>query len=147
MHLGNRYSSLTRIVLQNIRDNKKICANNYSDTAVYFERFCVVCPWTFFENILCQTFVGYKSKFLKKMVFSASQKPTESRTVPIRYISINFDRKFNRKGSHNSLFLTDQTQRIRNILKVLHVCINGDFKLLVILHFIIDDDVKGELLL
>ena len=35
MHLGNRYSSLTRIVLYNIRDNKKICAHNYSDTAVF----------------------------------------------------------------------------------------------------------------
>ena len=58
MHLGNRYSSLTRIVLYNIRDNKKICAHNYSDTAVYFERFCVVCPWTFSENIFCQTCVG-----------------------------------------------------------------------------------------
>ena len=100
MYLGNQYSSLTRIVLQNIRDDKKICAHNYSDTVVYFERFCVVCPWTFSENILCQTFVGYKS-FLKfqpsYLEFSASQKPTESRTVPIRYISIIFDRKFNRK--------------------------------------------------
>ena len=67
MYLGNQYSSLTRIVLQNIRDDEKICAHNYSDTVVYFERFCVVCPWTFSENILCQTFVGYKSKFLKKM--------------------------------------------------------------------------------
>ena len=31
-------SSLTRIELQNIRDNKKICAHNYSRTAAYFER-------------------------------------------------------------------------------------------------------------
>ena len=42
MHPGNRYNSHTRLDLWNIRDNKKICAHNYSRTAVYSERFSVV---------------------------------------------------------------------------------------------------------
>ena len=66
-------------------------------------------------------------------------------TISIRYVSTNFDRKFIRNKSY-SLFLRDQTLRTRNILKALNVCINGGFKLLVILSFIIADDLKEELL-
>ena len=44
--------------------------------------------------------------------------------VSIRYRSIDFDRKFNREKSHNSLFLRDQTHRTKNILQALHVFIN-----------------------
>ena len=47
----------------------------------------------------------------------------------------------------SSHFVRDQMQRTRNILKALHVCNNGCFKLLVILLFIIADNLKGELLL
>ena len=67
MDLGIQYSPFARVVLWNIRDNKKLCTHNYSDIDVYFERLWVVCTWTFSGNILSQTFVGYKSKFLKKM--------------------------------------------------------------------------------
>ena len=35
MHIGNRYSLLTKIAL--LQENKKICGHNYSLTAVYFE--------------------------------------------------------------------------------------------------------------
>ena len=70
-----------------------------------YKVFC--CPWTFFEGILCETFVGYKSKFLKKMSlnfdpwdFQVSEtNRMKDNKVSIRYISINFDRKFNRKKS------------------------------------------------
>ena len=31
------------------------------------DEISVNCPCVFSEGILCQTFVGYKSKFLKKM--------------------------------------------------------------------------------
>ena len=41
MHLSNRYSSITMISLKNILE-QKICVDNYSRTAVYFERFSVV---------------------------------------------------------------------------------------------------------
>ena len=40
----------------------------------------------------------------------------------------------------------DQTQRSRKILKTLHCCIRGGFKLLFILSSVIADDLKGELL-
>ena len=120
---------------------------------VFWKIFC--CPWTFSEGILCQTFAGYKSKFLTKMnlnfdpwSFSISETyRINNNTVSIRYVSINFDRKFNRKENHNSLFLRDQTQRTRNMLKALHGCSNSGFKLSVILPFIIADDLKGGLLL
>ena len=121
MHLGNRYSSLTRIVFCIYKIRKFV--RNYSRTAV------LCCPWTFSEGTLCQTFFGYKSKFLKKM-------------------SLNFSPWKNRKKSNNSLSLRDQTQSTRNILKIfLHIFINGGFKLFVILSFIIADDLKGELLI
>ena len=41
MDVGNRYGSLSKIALSNTQENKKICAHNYSRTAVYFERFSV----------------------------------------------------------------------------------------------------------
>ena len=41
MHLGYRYSSLNRIALQNIRENKKIFAHNFSHFGMHFERFSV----------------------------------------------------------------------------------------------------------
>ena len=41
MHLVNGYNSLTRLVLESIRENK-IYAHTYSCTDVYFERFSVV---------------------------------------------------------------------------------------------------------
>ena len=51
------------------------------------------------------------------------------------------------EDKHNSLFDKDQTQGMRNILKALNVCINGDFRLLVILPFMITGDFKRGLLL
>ena len=66
MHLGNRYSSLTRIVLQNIRDHKKICAHNYSDTAVYFERFCVACLGHVPKASCVKHLLVTKASFLRK---------------------------------------------------------------------------------
>ena len=120
---------------------------------VFWKVFC--CPWTFSEGILCQTFVGYKSKFLTKMNlnfnlwnFNISETyGIKNNTVSIRYVSINFYRKFDRKKNLNSLFLKDQTQRTRNMLKALHGCINGGFQLSVILPFMIADNLKGGLLL
>ena len=67
-------------------------------------------------------------------------------TVSISYISINFDKKINKKN-HYSFFLRNQTQRTRNILKTFHVFINGGFKLFVILLVIIADNLKRELLI
>ena len=42
MHPGIQYSSITRITIMNIRDNKTIYAHNYSCTTVYFERITVL---------------------------------------------------------------------------------------------------------
>ena len=125
MHLGNRYSSFTYSSLFCIYEIRKF-VHSYSRTAVYFERFSAV---FFSEGTLCQTFFGYKSRFLKKL-------------------SLNFSPWKKTKKSHNSLFLRDQTQSTRNILKtLLHIFINGGFKLFFILSFIIAENLKGELLI
>ena len=117
MHLRNRYSSLIR----------KLC-RIYEN--VYFERFSFAIghsPKAYCAKNLLVTkasFLEYEPQ-LWPLEFSASQKLTQSRTARYPYgnLPLNFDRKFNRKKSHNSLFLRDQTQRMRNILKALHVCI------------------------
>ena len=95
-----------------------------------------------------------KSSFLRKwsstLVFGISSISKTNRTMDntVSIVSINCGRKCNRKKKHNSLyFLRDQTQRSRNILKALHGCSNSGFKLLVILPFIIANNLKGELLL
>ena len=86
-------------------ENKKICAQNYSGTNVYFERFSVVLglSWKASSTKL----FGYKSRFLKKMSLNfgpwnlhiSEINRINDSTVSIRYISINFDRNFNRKKS------------------------------------------------
>ena len=153
MHLGNLNSSLIRIALQKTQGNKKICTDNYSRTGVYFERFSVVLRH--FLKVPCvEHLLVTKATFLRKWastlalgIFSIPEtNKIKNNTVFIQYVSINFDWKFTKKG-RNSLFLRDQTQRKRNILKASHVCINGGFKLLVILLFIIADDLKRELLM
>ena len=154
MHFSNRCSSLTRIALQNIQDNKKICAHNYSHTAVCFQRFSVVLGH--FPKASCAKHVLVtKASFFRKLastlafgIFNISEtNRVKDMAVSIQYISINFDIKFHRKKKHNSLFLRDQTQRTRTILKALYVCINSGFKPFVILPFLNADDLKEELLL
>ena len=67
MHLGNRYSSLTRIVLQNIRDNKKICANNYSDTVLCILKGFVLSVLGHFPKTSCvKHLLVTKASFLRK---------------------------------------------------------------------------------
>ena len=91
MLFGNRYSSFTRIALWNIRDNKKIRAQNYSRTVVHFERFSVVLGH--FPNAsCCKQLLVTKASFLRKLAstlalcyFSTSQKLTESRTTRYPY--------------------------------------------------------------
>ena len=65
MHLGNRCNSLTKIDLQNIRDNKKICAHNYSRTTGYFERFPVVLGH-FLKASCAKHLLVTKASFLRK---------------------------------------------------------------------------------
>ena len=65
MHLGNRCSSLIRIVLQNIREYKKICVHNYPRTAVYFERFSVVFEHS--PKASCAKHFWLQKQFFKKM--------------------------------------------------------------------------------
>ena len=120
MHLGNRYSSLPRIPLENIRENTRVllcilkCFLLSLDISLGHPVL----------NIWLQNQVSDKNDpQLWPSEFSASQKLTESKTTHYSY-GTYFDRKCNRKKSHNSLFLMDQTQRTRNILKALHVCIN-----------------------
>ena len=114
MHFVNwyrrTYNPFTRIALYNIRKNKQICAHMmhtaayYSLTAAYFERFSFV---------LAKHFLVTKASFLRKWastlalgIFSISEfNRIRDKAVSIRYISVNFDRKFNRKKSHNSRFL------------------------------------------
>ena len=118
--------------------------------AVCFERFSVVLGH--FPKASCaKHLLLTKSIFLRKWAsilvfgifnFSETNRIKDNR-ISIRYISINFDRKFNKK-SHSSL--SEQTQRTRNILKSLHVYINSSFKLLVILPFVVANNLKGELL-
>ena len=123
-------SSLTKILFY-IREYKKICAHNYSRTAVYFERFSVVLGHS--PKACCpKHLIVEKGRFLSKWasnlvlgVFSISEvNRIKDDTVSIRYIPINFDRKFNRKKCHNSLFFRNQTQRTKDMLKTLCVCIN-----------------------
>ena len=48
---------------------------SFSSCLVYsimMDEISVNCPCVFSEGILCQTFVGYKSKFLKKMSLNFS---------------------------------------------------------------------------
>ena len=81
-------------------------------------------------------------------IFSISEtKRIKHNTVSIQYISINFDRTFNSKKSHNSLFLSDTKLRARKVLKELLPYINDGFKLFVILPFIIVYDSNLGLLL
>ena len=130
MHLGNRYNSLTRLVLWSIRENK-IYAHICSRTAVYFERFSVVLGYS--PKASCtEHLLVTKANFLRKCalnlslgIFSISEtNRIKDNTVSTWYVSLNFDRKFNRKKSHNSLFFRYKTQRTRNVLKALQACIN-----------------------
>ena len=121
MHFGNRDNSLTRTAWQNIRDNKKICAHNYSHTAVYFERFSVVLGHsqkTCCAKHLLVTKAGFLIKWASTfalLIFSISETiRIKDNTVSVRYISIDFAWKFNRKKIHNSPILRDQTRRTRN---------------------------------
>ena len=132
----------------------KFCMDNYSSPIVYFERISVVLGH--FPKISCVRHLSVtKTSFLRKwastlalgIVSISETNRIKGNTESIRYISINFVKRFSRKKNHNLLFLRDQTQKTKNILKVLHICINGGFKLLVILPFIIANDLKGELLL
>ena len=132
----------------------KIWAHRYSRTVFYIERFSVVLghfPKESCAKYLLVTIAGFLRKWASTLalgIFSISEiNRIKNNTVSIRYISINFDKRINRKRSPNSLLLRDNTQRTRNILKVHHVCINGGFKLLVILPYIIVDDLNGELFL
>ena len=91
--------------------------------------------------------------------FQKSQKLRfKDNAVSIRYISINFDRKFNQKKkkkrkNHNSLFLRDQMQRTGNMLEALQFCFNScsgnifgfDFcveQVVIFLFVIIDSSLK-----
>ena len=65
MYFGNRYSSLTGIALSNIRENKQICAHNYSRTAVYFERFSVILGY-FLKASNAKHIMVTKASFLRK---------------------------------------------------------------------------------
>ena len=121
--------------------------------AVCFERFSLVLGH--FPKASCTKYLlVIKSGFLRKLVstlvygiFNISEtNRIKDNTVSLRYISINFDRKFNRKKSHDLLFHRDQTRKTRNTLTAPHVCFNSGFKLLVILPFIIADNFKGKLL-
>ena len=128
VHLGNRYSSLTYSSLFCIYEIRKF-VHNYSRTAGYFERFSVVLGH-FLKAPCAKHFLVAIASFLRKWASTlALGKKTE-------------------KKNHNSLFLRDQTQSTRNILKTLfHVFINGGFKLFFILSFIIAENLKGELLI
>ena len=126
MHLGNRYSSLTRIVFCIYEIRKFV--HNYSRTAVYFERLSVVLGH-FPKTPYAKHFLVTKASFLRK-----------------RASTLAVGKK--QKKSHNSLFLRDETQSTRNILKtILHIFINGGFKLFFIFSFIIAENLKGELLI
>ena len=58
---------------------------------------------------------------------------------------MNFDRKFKMKKV--IIHFLETKRRERENIKALHACINSGFKLLVILPFIVADNLKGELLL
>ena len=92
------------IALQNIWDNKKICAHNYSRTAMYFQKFSVV--FGHFPKASCgKHFLVTKASFLRKLasnsvfgIISISEtNKIKDNTVSIRYISINFGRKIKSK--------------------------------------------------
>ena len=95
-----------------------------SCNAVNFERFSVVLGH-FSKASRVKHLLVTKLSFLRKWastlifgIFNTSEtKRIKDNTASIRYISINFDRRFNRKKGHNSLFLREQTQKTRNILK------------------------------
>ena len=70
---------------------------------MYFERFSVVLRLS--SKASSTKLFGYRSKFLKEMSLNfgpwnlsiSEMKRMKDSTVSILYISINFDRKFNRK--------------------------------------------------
>ena len=110
--------------------------------ALYFERFSIVLGH--FPKASCAKYLLVaKATFLRKW----------ASTLALRIFSIFDANKI--KGNtenltekcHNSLFLRDQTQITREVSNTFHVCINGGFKLLLLLLFIICDNLKGELLL
>ena len=128
MLLNNRYSSLTRIASQIILENKKNSAHNYRRTAAKY--FFVVLRHS--PKASCaKHWLVTKRNFFKKWastlalgIFSISETNRfKDSTVSIRYISIIFDRKFNTKKPY-SLFLSNQTQKMRNTSKAFHVWIN-----------------------
>ena len=122
MHFVNwyrrTYDPFTRIALYNICKNKQIFAHMmhtaayYSRTAAYFERFSFVLEH-FLKASCAKHFLVTKASFLRKWastlalgIFSISEfNRIRDKAVSIRYISVNFDRKFNRKKSNNSRFL------------------------------------------
>ena len=91
---------------------------------VFWKVLC--CPWTFSKvvpNIVSLLREWHSALALG--IFSISEtKRIKHNTVSIQYISINFDRTFNSKKSHNSLFLRDTTLRARKVLKELPPYIN-----------------------
>ena len=116
---------------------------------VFWKVLC--CPWTFSKVVpnIASLLREWHST-LALGIFSISEtNRIKHNTVSIRYIykSINFDRTFNSKKSHNSLFLRDTTLRARKVLKELPPYINDGFKLFVILPFIIVYDSNLGLLL
>ena len=104
MHLCNRCSLHNRINLWNTLDNKKIYAHNYWRTSVYFERFSAVLgrfpKWSCAKHLLF-TKVNFLKKWASTLalgIFSISETyKIKDNRVSIRYISVRFDRKFNRK--------------------------------------------------
>ena len=122
MHFGKRYSSLTRIALLNIRENKQICTYNYSSTIVYFERFYVVLGH--FSKASCAKYLLVtKAGFLRKWAstlalgtFSISEtERIKDKTLSTRYIIVGFGREFNRKKVIIYFFLGQNADNKKHI--------------------------------